>query len=303
MRKKTILAVPAACFWAVICFCLAGIGVGSFMDLDISRALANKTQLGTYFATYSPYLAYCLLPAGGSCLFAGLKKKSDALRPLAWAVLVFSCFMAVYYSNGYFGKNVRPMLGYTPGESSALLSAASWLLWVVLYAAVPFVVLRLLDDSDPEKLILVGAALIVATVAADALMQWLKQVGSRPRYKYLLTLEDPASEFRNWWQMIPNLAGSNDNYQSWPSGHMSIVSVLFALPVLTDCMKNRSRRKNLAAFALVCVFVLLCGYNRIHMTNHFVSDVCFGILNSTLLTAVIVEVFVREKDAFAELGK
>ena len=156
-------------------------------------------------------------------------------------------------------KNVRPLFGYTPGESSALLSVASWLLWAVLYAWVPFVVLRLLDDSDPDKLILVGAALLTATIAADAVMQWLKQVASRPRYKYLMTLEDPALEFRNWWQMIPHLAGSNDHYQSWPSGHMSIVSVLFALPVLTDCMKNRSRRKNLTAGI---VHTFLRGHDR-----------------------------------------
>ena len=293
MRKKTILAVPAPCFFAVIGLCLLGIIVGSFRDLDISRALAHKTKLGTWFATFSPFLAYCLLPAGGSCLFAGLKKKSAALKPVAWVILLFSCFMAVCYSNEYFGKNVRPMLGYTPGESSALLSAAGWLLWAALYAWVPFVVLRLLDESDPDKLILVGAALLIATVAADALMQWLKQVGSRPRYKYLLTLADPSQEYRDWWQMIPNLAGTNDAYQSWPSGHMSIVSVLFALPALTNCMKNRSPRKNLAAFALVCLFILLCGYNRIHMTNHFLSDVCFGVLNTTLLTAAILQPFLR----------
>ena len=293
MRKKTIMAIPAVCFWAVIGVCLLGIIIGSFFDLDISKALANKTQLGTYFATFSPFLAYSLLPAGGACLYAGLKKKNEAFRPMACVILLFCCFMAVYFSNGYFGKNVRPLFGYTPGESSVIRSVASWLLWVVLYSWVPFVTLRLLDDSDPDKLILVGAALVTATFAADAVMQWLKQVGSRPRYKYLLTLEDPAQEFRNWWQMIPNLAGSNDNYQSWPSGHMSIVSMLFALPALTDCMKNRSMRKNMTAFVLVCLFVLLCGYNRIHMTNHFLSDVCFGVLNTSLLTAGIVQTFLR----------
>ena len=78
---------------------------------------------------------------------------------------------------------------------------------------------------------------------------------------------------------------------------MSIVSVLFALPVLTDCMKKRSLRKNLIAFGLVCLFVLLCGYNRMHMINHFLSDVCFGVLNSTFLTAGIVQVFTKRRGA------
>ena len=64
-------------------------------------------------------------------------------------------------------------------------------------------------------------------IVADNTNLWLKQVASRPRYKYLLTLDDPMSEYRNWWQMIPNLAGSNDSYKSWPSGNMTIASMLF----------------------------------------------------------------------------
>lgn len=293
MRKRTVMAMPAACFWAVVGVCLAGIGVGSFLDLDISKVVADKTALGTYFATYSPFLAYCLLPAGGACVFAGLRKKGDRFRPMAWAILVFSWFMAVYFSNEYFGKNVRPMFGYIAGESPAALSAAAWLLWAALYAWVPFAVLRFVDDSAPDKLIAVGAALIVATFTVDAMMQWLKQVGSRPRPKYVMTLEDPASGFRNWWEMIPYLAGSNDSYQSWPSGHMSIVGTLFALPLLTDCLKKRSARKNAVAFALVCLFILACGYNRMHMTNHFLSDVCFGTLFSSCLTAAVCTAFMK----------
>ena len=295
MKKRKILALPAGCFRTVIAVSVLGIVVGSFRDFDIAMAVANRTEPGSYFATFSPFFAYALLPAGGACLYVGLKKKGDSYKLLSRVLLLLGWFMAVYFSNQYYGYAVRTMFGYTAGESFPLLSAAGWLFWAVLYSWVPFVTARLLDDSDPDRLIAIGAALWLATFAADAVMQWLKQVGSRPRPKYLLTLDDPASEYRSWWQMIPYLAGINDSYQSWPSGHMSIVSVLFALPALTDCMKNRSTRKNLLAFGFVCLFVLLCGYNRMHMTNHFLSDVCFGVLNSTLLTAGIVQAFTLKK--------
>lgn len=175
-----------------------------------------------------------------------------------------------------------------------ILSVPAVCFRAVLYGCVSFAVVPLLDGADPDRLIAVGAALIVSSVAADAVMQWLKQVGSRLRPKYLLTLDDPASEFRNWWQMIPHLAGSVDSYQSWPSGHMSIVGVMFALPVLTDYMKIRSDmrpRINMLAFCFACVFMLLCGYNRMHMTNHFLSDVCFGTLHTYLITAGICTFF------------
>ena len=293
MQKKTIMAVPTSCFWAVICVCVIGIGIGSFCDFQINGALANKTDLGSFFATYGSYFSYCLYPAAGACLFAGLRAKGDKYRLLAWTLLILGFFMAVYYSNSYNGKAVRALFGYTAGESSAWLSVLSWLFWVALYAWVPFATLRLLDRADPDKLIVVGAAILIAGIVADNVNLWLKQVASRPRYKYLITLDDPASEFRNWWQMVPNLAGSNDNFKSWPSGNMTIASMMFSLPMLTDVFKKRSGRGNLIAFAIACVFVLLYGYNRIHMTNHFLSDVCFGTLITFLIYAAISTAFLR----------
>lgn len=293
MNKKTIMAMPMACFWSVIAACVLGIIIGSFCDFEINVALANKTELGSFFATYGSYFAYCLYPAAGALLYVGLRKKGDKYRMLSWVLLIFGWFMAVYYSNSYNGKAVRALFGYTPGETSPVLSVLSWLFWAVLYAWVPFVVMRLVDDSNPDKLIAVGAAILIAGFAADNVNLWLKQVASRPRYKYLITLEDPRSEFRNWWQMIPNLAGNDDNFKSWPSGNMTIASMMFSLPMLTDVMKKRSCRKNVLAFVLACVFVLLYGYNRIHMTNHFLSDVSFGTMIAYLIYAIISTAFLQ----------
>ena len=293
MKKKTVMAVPSVGFWAVIAVCVLGILIGSIRDFQISEALANKTEIGAFFATYGSYFSYCLYPAAGACLFVGLKKKGNYYRLLAWVLLLLACFMAVYYSNSYNGKAVRALLGYEAGVSSPTLSAVSWLFWAVLYAWVPFVMIRLLDDSDPNKLIAVGAAILIAGIAADNVNLWLKQVASRPRYKYLIAQDDPALEFRNWWQMIPNLAGSDDNFKSWPSGNMTIASMMFSLPMLTDVCKHRSEKKNWIAFSFSCAFVLLYGYNRIHMTNHFLSDVCFGTLITYLIYSVISMAFLH----------
>ena len=295
-NRKTIMSMPIACFCGVLAACILGIIIGSFRDFDINVALADKTELGSFFATYGSYFSYCLYPAAGACLYVGLKKKGDRYRLLAWTLVILGWFMAVYYSNSYNGKVVRALFGYTAGESSAMLSVLSWLFWAVLYGWVPFAVIRLVDDSNPDKLIAVGAAILIAGIAADNVNLWLKQVGSRPRYKYLITLDDPISEYRSWWQMVPNLAGSNDNFKSWPSGNMTIASMMFSLPMLTDVLKNRSAKRNGIAFALACIFVLLYGYNRIHMTNHFLTDVCFGTLITYLLYAGISTAFLRSAE-------
>ncbi len=303
MNKKTIMSMPAACFWAVIAACVLGILIGSFRDFEINVALAGKTELGSFFATYGSYFSYCLYPAAGACLYAGFRKKGERYRLLAWTLLLLGWFMAVYYSNSYNGKAVRALFGYTAGESSPGLSVLSWLFWAVLYSWVPIVVIRLVDNANPDKLIAVGAAILIAGIAADNVNAWLKEVASRPRYKYLITLDDPRSEFRNWWQMIPNLAGGNDSFRSWPSGNMTIASMMFSLPMLTDVLKKRSGRKNMIAFVLACVFVFIYGYNRIHMTNHFLSDVCFGVLITYLIYALISTAFLRCQKDYSERQK
>ena len=45
MKTKRIMAVPTACFFGVVAVCLIGIIVGSFCDLSINKALANKTSI------------------------------------------------------------------------------------------------------------------------------------------------------------------------------------------------------------------------------------------------------------------
>jgi len=281
--------MPISVFFIVVGVLVIGILAGSFWDYGISVSLANKTDIGAVFAAGGSYFSYCLYPAAGACLYVGLKKKNRQL--LGTVLLMAACFLAVYYSNSYSGSKVRALLGYTAGETSGWRSVLAWLILCILYAWVPFVCCRIIDDADPDKLISVGASILIAGVLADNINLWLKQVASRPRYKYLLTLEDPLSEYREWWQMCPNLAGSNDNLKSWPSGNMSIAAMMFSLPMLVDVFKKPSQKKNTYAFIVACIFVVLYGYNRIHMTNHFLSDVCFGTLFSYFLYAGIAYAF------------
>ena len=296
MKRKTVLGMPTSYFKIVVAVCITGIIIGSIFDYRINVALANKTEIGSFFATYGSYFSYCLYPAAGACLYVGLKAKGERFKTLATVLAVLGWFMAVYYSNSYNGKVVRALFAYTAGESSAFLSVLSWLFWAVLYSWVPFVTVKLLDERNPDKLIAVGAAILIAGITSDNVNLWLKQVASRPRYKYLITLDDPLSEYRDWWQMVPNLAGSNDNFKSWPSGNMTIACMMFALPMITDVFKKQSEGKNRVAFIIACVFVALYGYNRIHMTNHFLTDVCFGMLITYLIFAGISMAFMKTVD-------
>jgi len=267
---------------------LMGIIIGSIWDYDINVALANKTNIGNVFASYGMAFAYCLYPAAGMCIYKGLKaKNNEKYAGLAWILLVISYFLAVYYSNSYMGSKLRDLFGYSETSNKFLVSLLSYFIWFIFYSWVPILFYFLLDDVNPNALLATGIIILVGGIVSDCLNVWLKQVASRPRYKYLLTLDDPKSEYRNWWEMIPNYAQSNDSFKSWPSGNMAISSMMFSLPLLTRLFKKHHDYFEIIAFAFASLYVLLFAYNRIHMTNHFLSDVCFG----TLFTYLVFSAF------------
>ena len=281
-----MLGVSEKCFYTVVLSCTICILLGSFFDFQINERLANVTKLGSFFAAYGCYFSYCLYPAAGMCLYKGLKKKGSSTA--GTVLLIVGWFLAVYYTNTYSGGKLRELLfHYKAGASSPWLSVLSWLIIAALYVWPMILCNKILDEKDADKLIAVGAAILIAGVVSDNVNLWLKQVASRPRYKYLITLDDPASAFRNWWQMVPNLAGSDDSFKSWPSGNMTIAAMMFSLPLLADVTKKRNEGRNFRCFIFACAFVLLYGYNRIHMTNHFLTDVCFGTLITYLIHAVV----------------
>ena len=95
------------------------------------------------------------------------------------------------------------------------------------------------------------------------------------------------------WALTGGL-GWNRGYRIIALLQIGLTAILmFSLPLLADVLKKQSIKKNWTAFALACVFVALYGYNRIHMTNHFLSDVCFGTLITYLIFALISSAFLK----------
>lgn len=288
LLKKKILGMPIMCFFVTIGIALIGIVIGSFLDFDICMALKNKNDIGNFFATYGSILSFSLYPAAGMCLFKALRKKGKDYNFLAWTLLAMSFFIAVYYSDSYNGSKVRELFSGLKEGWPFYISLLAYLFWVLIYSWVPVLFYFILDDNKPNHLIAIGATILIAGVVSDCLNLWLKQVASRPRFKYLVTLDDPRAAFKNWWEWNPYMAGSDDNFKSWPSINMEIASMMYAFPALMSNVKKSNKIMVSVSYAVTIVYVLLYGYNRIHMMSHFLSDVCFGVL-FTYITFVLVD--------------
>ena len=283
MKKDVILGVRSQFFWIICAVLVVGIIVGSFFDYQISVALSNTTAIGKFYETYGNMLAFLMHPVAAACLYVGFKGKGEKYRILSNCSLIVAGFWAVNNLNGKYSKYIRPLLGYNPGEAGSFLPLAlNFIIWIAVTCLVIFIVTKLLDESQADKIIAIGAVILIAYILADNVNEWLKVVGCRPRYRYLIKLEDPFSEYKAWWQMIPYLTDES-NFRSWPSGHMTDATIMFTLPMFGDVLKKRTSNTKYWLFGFAVIWVLVMSYNRIHMNAHFLTDVCFG----TLLTYII----------------
>lgn len=286
MSDKKILGMPRQYFFIVCAILIVCIAAGSFCDLSISEALSNKNDIGDFFQHYGNIVSHFLYPVAGVCIFKGLRKKSKNYNVLAWGILGFSLYWTVYCFLDTGGKYLRKAYGYVAGESSAVPLILAFLTWIAVSVAVAFIAYQIIDDEQSELLIAIGAVILIAGMFSEYINEWLKVVGCRPRYRYLITLDDPESEYRNWWEMLPYIADESD-FRSWPSGHMTKATIMFTMPMITSVVKNRKEWFKYAAYSFAVIWIIIMGYNRLHMNAHFFSDVCFGVLITYFIYALV----------------
>lgn len=278
LNDKQILGMPPVCFWVIFGILILGIIIGSFCDFDISESISNETSIGDWFYHYSNIFSGLIYPIGGICIFTGLKNKGEKFHKLAYFCLFIAEFYSVHYLNDASGKYVRKDLGYKAEEgSSVMLVFLAYLILTALVAAVSFVTYILLDRTKTDTLLAIGLVIIISGIISMSVNDWLKYFACRPRYRYLITLDDPISEFKNWWEMSPYLVDES-NFKSWPSGHMTRSVMMLTLPMIVDGLKCRKRAVKYVLFSVAVLFIILLGYNRIHTNAHFLTDVCFGSL-------------------------
>ena len=286
MSKKAVLGMPAYVFYLLCSVLAIGIIIGSFYDYQISEALSNITDIGNFHEEYGNIISHLLYPVAGICLFKGLRKKGSKFNAPAWCALGYSLFWTFYSFLDTSGKHLREVYGYVPGEPGSFLPLAlSYLTWIALACLTAFLAYQIIDDEHADMLLAVGSVILLAGIFSEFINTGLKVIGCRPRYRYLLTLDDPASEYKNWWEMIPYLKDES-NFRSWPSGHMTKATIALTLPMLAGVLKwKKPYLKNLL-FAFAIVWIIVLGYNRIHMNAHFLTDVCFGVLITYCLYAL-----------------
>ena len=276
---------------------IIGIIFGSFLDLQISTAIASSSNgFGLLVSAIGPTIGFAAVAAmGGGFVAFIVKGKYHIVLKLLFGALAVACFgVAIYYPgreyfgiNGFYGAAPEwlgyliifiPEVGATVGGFFLFKDCKNKNMWIVFCIIIA---------------VLLTALLLVIPTLKDKIVH-------RPRYR-LLAITD-AVKFHNWWEpckeykeLIESIPTGKDNFKSYPSGHTAEVSILFVAVTFLPLADEKFKKYQMPLFYGACGLVLLVAFARILAAAHFLSDVSTGAAIMLVLLIIANEIVMRVK--------
>ena len=283
----------------IVAFVVAILGIilGSFLDLQISSAIASASNgFALTVSAIGPTIGFAAVAAMGGG-FIALIVKGDyhiALKVLFGVLAVCCLGVAIYYPSGeYFGIN---------GFYKAAPKWVGYLIVIIPECAAMAGGYFLFKDYQNKKIWIVFCIVIVLLlIALIGILPRIKDFMHRPRYRGLVQYADVA--FHNWWQPFKEYkeyVGANpdiphDNFKSFPSGHTAEASIVLVAFTFLPLANKKFEKYQLPLFLGGCGLVLLVAFARILAAAHFLSDVSMGAAIVLLLTIIANEIVMRIK--------
>ena len=287
------MRIPLLC---TLGFAIIGIILGSFFDLNVSKAIASSTSVvGLTLSAIGPTIGFfgVAVMGGGFVRFA-IKGEYHILLKILFCILAICCLgVAVYYPGGeYFGIN-----GFYE-------KAPKWVGYIiVILPELAGIVLGyfLFKNCSNKNMWIVFVIIIVTLVLAlVVLIPTLKDIIHRPRYR--LIASTGADLFHNWWEpcknykeLIEQYATVSENFKSYPSGHTAEASILLVTSTFLPLAGEEYRKYQKPLFIVSCVLIVVVALARILAAAHFLSDVSTGATIMILLLVIVNEIVIRIK--------
>ena len=289
------MRLPLLIAWAVT---VLGIILGSFLDLQISSAIASPTNyVGLTISAICPTLGFAgVAVMGGGFIAFIVKGKYPIWLKIIFGVLAACCYgVAVYYPGvEYFGVN--GFYGVAP-------EWAGYLIVIIPEAAAMFGGYLLFKDCQNKNMWIVFCVIIaLLLIALLAVLPTIKDNMCRPRYRIISKYQEIP--FREWWQsskgeykqwMESYSIESKDHFKSVPSGHTAETSILLVAATFFPMADKKLQKLQMPCFYGACALVLLVAFARILAAAHFLSDVSWGAFILITLLFIANEVLMRIK--------
>ena len=280
--------------WIAFGVAILGVILGSFLDLQLSTAIASKTNMvGITISAIGPTLGFCgLCLVGGGFLALGFRK--EEYPSIIIRIMFFGAAVLLYGASVFFaGKEYFSVNGFNN-------SSLKWLGYVI--AALPLGGVTFLgyylfkDTKQARPWAILGVAAIICFIALVPLVTVLKEIFHRPRFRAIC--EYPHVIFHPWYERCANYQGlmeeyslKSEEFKSFPSGHTAEISVLFPAIVFMPLLNEKLKKIQLPCFIAAGVLTVVVAFARIMAAAHFLSDVSMAaslMLGTTIVGNEIV---------------
>ena len=294
MRIPLIIALGVA---------IIGIILGSFLDLQISSAIASANNgLGLTISAIGPMIGFMAVAAmGGGFISFIIKGKYHIAFKILFGVLAAACFgVSLKYPAGeWFGIN---------GFYGAAPEWVGYLIVLLPEAAAGVGGYFLFKDNKNDKLWIIFCiiiAILLFTLAGS--INILKGVMHRPRYR---SIAQYGLDFHNWREPCKNYKDlmtaygiEKDNFKSYPSGHTAEASIILVAVTFLPFAGEKFKKYQMPLFYAACGLIVIVAFARILAAAHFLSDVSTGATLMIGLTVIANEVVMRVKPLQVEEQK
>jgi len=287
-------------FNIVIGILLVGIIVGSFLDLQIDKALySHNNVFGLLMASFGTYPCYAGFAFVGGGLLATTWKRKDL--PI-FAKIIGYVLSAMGYVLGVVlcAKDLPSINGFN-NES---LRIPSYIACAILFAGVYYLAFRVCSKGDKKALwpaLIVMAVIIIVGLLPVGYV--VKQIIHRPRYRFFV--REGVTDFYNWWEScteykshigkeINGIIMTKEEFKSFPSGHSGTGAIMMMFLPYMSMFFPKLKGKETMLFYIGFGWTIVMMFSRMLVGAHFLTDTCTGSL-VVMVVYYIVHVFSQSK--------
>lgn len=288
-------------FFIIIGILLVGFIVGSFLDLQIDKAIFSENNwFGLFMASFGVYPCYAGLAFIGGGLLSTANNRKDA--PVYVKIISYILSAAAYGMSIYLCGKEFPSVN---GHNLPQLAWLSYLICAVVFGGVFVWSFFVCKKGDPKYLwnilMVMTVIFVIALLPAGFL---IKLVIHRPRYRYAVRFGDTS--FYNWWQLFPEYKDhigkvvngvtlTKEEFKSFPSGHSGTGMIMAMFLPFASFFFPKLKGKETILFYIGAIFGFVMMFSRLLVGAHYLTDTCMGSLIVMIVFYAVNEFSLRKK--------
>ena len=244
---------------------------GIYYDLAIDHALGNaQSWFGRLFMVVGEYPQYLLIPFSGTIFFYNADTFNNKTKQIIFKIfglIVIAVGFFIWVNNGTKVDNMK-----LPAAPAFAIFAA------LFYGAICIGVGALVPKVEMNKLFKYAVFALTFVVVSYLVMTIMKELWSRMRYRDMLK-EGNFDGFTPWFKLNVGRTNKVEGYEytSFPSGHTSSATCIFAICILPDLYEKLNKKWiRYSLYGVSTAFTVIVAISRLVNTAHFLSDVLIG---------------------------